>query len=267
MRMQMTILERGERRMARIRQKLNSRSGASILLALVMLLVATMVSSVVISAAVTTANRVGDDREHQQQMLAVNSAARLAVETMKAARYTVTTSVTHVEVPDEYDEDDNLVSEGYSYTTDPITVYSPGASADPCISTMLLAPIHARAVESDLSVTDGPYYFTLVPGDGPDDGPEIAGAIVRFTLSKAIDDYKLKGAVYLVNAIPDSPGTGAQNYENAIGKSTARIGISARLRYTNDGGIESGPPDYLTVTTTEEWFFDTFELYTVGLEE
>lgn len=63
--------------MKRATQKLHSRRGASILLALLMILVATMVSTVIVSAAVTTAKRVHDDESREQDYLTVNSAARL----------------------------------------------------------------------------------------------------------------------------------------------------------------------------------------------
>ncbi len=47
--------------MKRLKQKLNSRRGASILLAMLLMLVAVMISAVVVSAAVSAAERVYRD--------------------------------------------------------------------------------------------------------------------------------------------------------------------------------------------------------------
>lgn len=63
--------------MRAIREKLNSRCGASILMALLLLLVAIMVSVVIVSAAVSAAASVRSDRRQQQAYLTVSSAAEL----------------------------------------------------------------------------------------------------------------------------------------------------------------------------------------------
>ena len=60
--------------MKRCAQKLHSRRGASILLALFLMLVAVMVSAVIVSAAITAANRVKDDTVQQQDALSLSSA-------------------------------------------------------------------------------------------------------------------------------------------------------------------------------------------------
>ena len=65
--------------MKRARQKLHSRSGASILLALYLMLVA----AVIVSAAVTAAHRVRDDRTEVQDSLSITSAGKLMVQYLK----------------------------------------------------------------------------------------------------------------------------------------------------------------------------------------
>ncbi len=73
--------------MKRAVQKLHSRRGASILLALLMLLVAVMVSAVILSAVVTTAKRVHDDIGQEQDYLTVSSAGRLIKAFLLQNRY------------------------------------------------------------------------------------------------------------------------------------------------------------------------------------
>ena len=60
-----------------VKEKLQSRRGASILMALLFLLVAMMVSVVIIAAAVSAAKSVRSDREQQQAYLTGSSAAGL----------------------------------------------------------------------------------------------------------------------------------------------------------------------------------------------
>ena len=66
--------------MERIRQKLHSRRGVSILLALLLMLVAAMVSVVIVGASLTAAKRVNDDRAQEQAALSISSAAKVMVE-------------------------------------------------------------------------------------------------------------------------------------------------------------------------------------------
>lgn len=60
-----------------LKTKLSSRSGASILIALLLFLVAAMVSAVIISAAITALKSVHSSIENEQDYLNVSSAARL----------------------------------------------------------------------------------------------------------------------------------------------------------------------------------------------
>ncbi len=79
--------------MKRCAQKLHSRRGASILLAMLLMLVVVMISAVIVSAAVTAANRVQDDKAQQQDALSLTSAEKLLTAYLQdhnhAARYSV----------------------------------------------------------------------------------------------------------------------------------------------------------------------------------
>ena len=63
--------------MHRLSKKLNSQSGASMLIALVLLLVCVMVGSVILSSATGNADKLKKRRAEQQEYLAVRSAAEL----------------------------------------------------------------------------------------------------------------------------------------------------------------------------------------------
>jgi type II secretory pathway component PulK len=78
--------------MARMRQKLHSRRGASILLALVLFLVASTVISVILSASLTAARRLEDDRAREQEYIAVSSAAKFFAKALERASYSITTT-------------------------------------------------------------------------------------------------------------------------------------------------------------------------------
>lgn len=76
--------------MKSIREKLNSNSGASILIALILFLVAAMVSAVVISAALSGAQAVYSDKtENEQDYLNVSSAARIIGKSIEGTTCTI----------------------------------------------------------------------------------------------------------------------------------------------------------------------------------
>lgn len=66
--------------MERVREKLHSRTGASLLIALLFFLVAMTVGAVVLTAASANAGRIQKNRQEQQNYLAVASAAELVKE-------------------------------------------------------------------------------------------------------------------------------------------------------------------------------------------
>ena len=76
----------------RIRGKLASSRGASLLFALLLLLIAAIVSCVMLSAAATSLKVVNNDRAHTQARLSLDSAARLAAEQLDDLEVRVTGS-------------------------------------------------------------------------------------------------------------------------------------------------------------------------------
>ena len=254
--------------MARIRQKLHSRSGASILLAMVLLLVAAMVSAVIISASVTAANRVSDDHVHQQQLLAVNSAARLLKKALSEASYTCTTETGTISwMETKLDEENNpyeeLEFEDYSNES---FKWLPAGGEKSLGSTLLKTIYENRTTPSSIC---GSYYFTIHPPEG---GVEIAKAIARLTvLEGSGGSYPFTGAVYLVDEdFPSTPN--AEAYETIIENSKAAVGISGYLRKRIVSGtpysFSEGIYTYkITKVEDEIWNFDTIELFTMGLED
>lgn len=75
--------------MKQVKAKLHSQRGVSILFALLLFLVASMVSVVILDAAVTSAYRIHDDREEEQQYLAVSSAGTLLRDVLQSTICTV----------------------------------------------------------------------------------------------------------------------------------------------------------------------------------
>lgn len=266
--------------MAHIRQKLHSRSGASVLLAMLLLLVAAMVSAVIISASVTAANRVRDDRDHQQKMLSVNSAARLVKKSLEAAQYIIVetkteTPIYRTETDDEGNEqqvfDHTDESFSYTYTPDPSD-----PSVDPSLSKELLI-----AIANAGAPATGAYYLIIDPKpvDSPVAGePTYEKAIVKFTFSTGVSTdvdkkFSIKGAVYTMNNVPDGPdadysGFTTDSYDNAYEayidqKGAAEVDFKGWLHYTK--GVTVGSiGDSTVTTTTETWFFEKIDLFTVG---
>lgn len=74
--------------MKRLRKKLHSERGASILLALLMLLVCMMVGASVLAAAASNAGKIRSNRVEQQRYLTLSSAIRLVADELQKARYT-----------------------------------------------------------------------------------------------------------------------------------------------------------------------------------
>lgn len=74
--------------MVRLRKKLQSERGASILLALLMLLVCMMVAASVLAAAASNAGKARSNRVEQQKYLTVSSAIQLVADEFEKATYT-----------------------------------------------------------------------------------------------------------------------------------------------------------------------------------
>lgn len=95
--------------MKKIREKLRSESGASILLALLFFLLCAMVGASVLMAAASNAGKSRSSREEQQKYLTLSSALQLVCDELTAAKtkYMANYTVTTIEVagpPDENNE-------------------------------------------------------------------------------------------------------------------------------------------------------------------
>lgn len=89
--------------MGAVKQKLKSKRGASIILALVFFLICAVVGSIVLASASSNAGRLSHMRDEQQAYLTVSSAAKLVREELEGQRYTVVaTSVDEVAPIYEY---------------------------------------------------------------------------------------------------------------------------------------------------------------------
>ena len=189
--------------MQSIRQKLNSRRGVSILLALMLFLAAAMVVAVILSAAVTAAKRVDDDRRQRQEQLAADSAAKMILSCVEDSSVTVTIVTTSVE-----GEDDIVSSPAY-------------AGSGP------LGFALCEAVEK-LSATGGPYTVTITPDDLGTE--ELTPATLTFTMTRfdsdgitSVEKFLVNGTVsvnagaqkvYLTAWVPDPEGDTAVTHEN-----------------------------------------------------
>lgn len=99
--------------MKRLREKLHSQNGASILMALLMFLLCCMVAASVLAAAVSNAGKVRSNRVEQQRYLLLSSAIRLICDELEEAEYTAKYkvwewSVTTVEKPTEPAEGEDV---------------------------------------------------------------------------------------------------------------------------------------------------------------
>ena len=74
--------------MQNFKHKVQSQSGASMLMALFLLLVVTVVSVVILVTATSAAHQVRDNRAAQQAYLTVSSAADLLVQAFAKQSYT-----------------------------------------------------------------------------------------------------------------------------------------------------------------------------------
>lgn len=74
--------------MKRLREKLHSQCGATLLLALLFFLVCVLVAASVLMAAVSNAGKIRSNYEEQQKYLALSSALRLVSDQIEEAEYT-----------------------------------------------------------------------------------------------------------------------------------------------------------------------------------
>lgn len=101
--------------MNRLKQKLKSESGASILLALLFFLICALVAAAVLMAAVSNAGKIKSNQEMHQKYLAVSSALELVCDDLLSAEYRgqYTVEVTKTQVTN--DEGEQVDTYTYTY--------------------------------------------------------------------------------------------------------------------------------------------------------
>lgn len=181
--------------MARVNEKLHSRRGASILIAMILLLVASMVSIVIISASLTATHRAKSEREYTQKTLYVQSAAELLKACLKNTAVTVSQTVT------EYEGEEPAVG----------AVEYSGSGVLGEIMRAAVQEAEALDPERDQTKTEEKTVTIAAHGDVPDatvtfrmyneDNKDSAGNVVRFADAETADrpsyPYTIIGTVAL----------------------------------------------------------------------
>ena len=159
-----------------LRNKLKTRRGASILMAMVLFLVATSVSAVIVTAVLSSMKRISAERAQQQEYLTLQSAAHLLEQCMERSYCTVTTS-THYPDP----------------------AYEPGDG--PMDRRLCEEVAYIDTIYNDLAdqFTSRPISVTVTPEDR--EGETVMGpAVLTFTLTKtseATNLYQVTGTLKL----------------------------------------------------------------------
>ena len=85
--------------METLKQKWNSRRGASILLALLFLLICMMAGASIVMAAASNGGKAQSNKTEQQKYLTVASAMNMLVDELKSVKYTVQYTCDEIEIP------------------------------------------------------------------------------------------------------------------------------------------------------------------------
>lgn len=101
--------------MKRLRKKLHSERGASILLALLFFLVCMMVGASVLAAAASNAGKIRSNQTEQQKYLTLSSAIRLICDELEQAEYTGKYKSYEWTVSEKKDADGNVISPAKDY--------------------------------------------------------------------------------------------------------------------------------------------------------
>ena len=102
--------------MKRLRKKLHSERGASILLALLFFLVCMMVGASVLAAAASNAGKIRSNQTEQQKYLTLSSAIRLICDELnQQAKYTGKYKTYEWTVPEKKDAEGNVISPAIDY--------------------------------------------------------------------------------------------------------------------------------------------------------
>jgi hypothetical protein len=196
--------------MERIKQKLHSRRGASIILAMLLMMVAVMVSAVIISASYTAAKRVNDDSDRQQGLLTASSAARFVAEDLRGVEFSKTTTQYYVYNPyKDENEDTYYVKEP---TGAPIITWTP--ASDDGSGGLFNTALRQIAEKADYGYEVEGEYDLLI---SPPEGTSLLTAIFHFTLEADGEGFKLKDPLVYTVSSPDDRGD-ADCMENSKNK-------------------------------------------------
>ena len=212
--------------MRHLREKLNDRRGASILLAVMVMLVVSMVVAVMLNASLTATRRVNDDRVQEQNQLAADSAAILLRHSIEDSFCTITTVVTQVDdaAPVRYDP-----------------TYSGGGPMGFIL----------RTAVASLDLTSGPYHVDVTP-DNYQGRSALPSAALDFTMERYDNDGLGGGNVdkYLISGVVSVSG-GMQKIRLTAWVPT----VETRVR---DVTTETEESVIRTTTTTQElrWSVD-----------
>ena len=240
--------------MERVREKLHSRTGASLLIALLFFLVAMTVGAVVLTAASANAGRIQKNRQEQQNYLAVASAAELVKEDI-AGRPGTAFTASYQKVVTEYSET-WTDAEGKSHTRYRTETYYREGTAPSVGNGKLL-----EAARSDL----GKLYYSVIWN------PEIwgnwSGSVPEKVPPERIQ-YSLKLSGDAGAGLPEVTGTLTVIKEEADAKNRSRYTVLVTLQ-DEDGknpmtltfpaevkratSTQGGNPTITTYTTTVTW--------------
>lgn len=252
--------------MERVREKLHSRTGASMLIALLFFLVAMVVGGVVLTAASTNAGRVERNRREQQNYLAVASAAELVKEDIAgepAAAFTAAYRKTVVDTfyPAEYNELGELVSPSYT-TRDTSYQFETGETYGAKMENSALMPgllEELKRIYGDTlppGVTGVPKLDVTTDVDlelafGAEDMPAVAGSLAVSPADDGITGQRRYTLTVVLGAKPEQEG-GLSPYAT-----TLEFAPSVTKRVQPDTPVTVGDTTtyithYITTVTWEE---------------
>ena len=256
--------------MERLRKKLRSQRGASILLALLLFLVCALVAASVLAAATANAGKARSNRVEQQKYLTLSSAVRLVCDELERMEYKGKYTVYEWTVDPVTDDDGNLITPSIDYfhcaqtagdfTCGDLTVQLPlGKELDEIFSKQF----EEKAGYSPLTGADveGPTVHTLIVTlpDGlagyPDSGPN------AYQVPKEVTaEVKLDHATHHIT-LTAWLGTGTKpdgGSDTMIAELVAKEGSAPTLTYAPADRVAfSGTPsesgDTKTVAPSMKW--------------
>ena len=192
-----------------VRQKLNDRRGASILIALVFVIVALMVGAVVLTAASGNAGRVTHNRQDQREYLAVSSAVDLLREDLADLTLTGSYTKTVVETTTTSVDEEGVE---HTHTTRSAPAYAKSAG---------LSGSELLAAKEDAFAQ---LYYSTLPNEG---GLREPAPVISYPLRFSADSGR---------SVPAVSGT-----LTAILNGEGKYEIDVTLTCEGEDGVKSNP--------------------------